>query len=116
MMKQTLSWPLEEGKPCFTGYQFISKFQICRDPDKPDRSSIKNVEVLEGLGMAVTFNDTEISKTDISGACLALLSSGNFLFSNGIDRGNDGTGEKETQAWFVQPDIGYELEKADKTK
>ena len=115
-MKETLSWPLEEGKFQFPRFQSHKIYQICRDPDKPDRSSIKNVEVLEGLGMAVTFNDTEISKTDISGACLALLSSGNFLFSNGIDRGNDGTGEKETQAWFVQPDIGYELEKADKTK
>ena len=66
--------------------------------------------------MTILFNDTEISKTDISGSCLAVLSSGNFLLTNGIDIANDGTGEKETQAWFVQPDMDYILEKADKTK
>ena len=66
--------------------------------------------------MSVTFNDTEVTKSDLSGACLVMLSTGDFLLNNGIDRGNDGLGEKEDQSLLVQPDLGYTLEKVDRTK
>ena len=87
-----------------------------RDPDKPEKASIKNVQVLSGSDLSVTYNDTEVEKSDLSGACLVQLSTGDFLLSNGIDRGGDGLGVKETQSWFVQPDLDYLLEKADKTR
>ena len=87
-----------------------------RDPDKPDESTTKIVQVLDGSDLAIVFNDTEIPKTDIAGACLAELPNGDFLLSNGIDRDNTGVGVKESQTWFVQTSQNYAMVKADKTK
>ena len=87
-----------------------------RDPDKPDKSTIRNMCVLSDKALTVVFCDTDISKSNLAGACVTSLSTGNFFLSNGINRDSDGLGDKETQSWLIQPDMGYELERADKTK
>ena len=87
-----------------------------RDPDKPTKSTTRIVQVLEGSDLTITFNDTDISKTNLAGGCLVMLSTGDFLLNNGINRDNTGSGVKEFKSWFVQPGADYALVRADNTK
>ena len=87
-----------------------------RDPDKPDRGTVKTVTVMDGTDLSVTFLNDDVSKANLAGACLTLLSTGDFLMNNGINRDSTGAGEQEFQSWFVQPGLGYTFERADKTK
>ena len=86
-----------------------------RDPDKPDKSTTKNVVVASSPDLTVSFVDTDISRSDIAGPCLATLSNGDFLITNGIDRDSTGVGDQRDQSWFVQPGNNYVFERADKT-